>query len=100
MQDTPRFRHQDFTPTEFRRYWSQGIPVVVTGVVFQRTYGPEYFIESFGEKTVTLIECDTGRTRQVKVAEFFCHFGRPDGRTGIWKLKVRFVLASRPPLPT
>jgi hypothetical protein len=49
---------------------------------------------SFGEKAVTLIECETGRTKPSTVAEFFGLFGKSAGRTGIWKIKVRFVLVS------
>jgi hypothetical protein len=85
-RDSPRFRHEDLSDTEFVRHWSYGIPVVVSSLNFQGTWDPAYFIRTFGTKDVTIENCETGETRLSNVAAFFQKFLDPGD--GIWKLKV------------
>jgi len=75
--------------SEFRGHWSNGVPVVVTGVdaQIQGSYGPAYFIAEHGTKKVTLHDCESEKTRSTTVADFFTTFGDPD-RKRTWKLKV------------
>jgi hypothetical protein len=95
FRDVPRFRHWDFPMHEFRHYWAQGIPVVVTHVQMQGTWDPAYFIKAHGEKKVTVVNCETGKPKPIFVADFFKMFieavGKPDG---IWKLKVCLLIAN------
>jgi hypothetical protein len=89
IQDVPRFCHRDFPTHEFQRYWAQGIPVVVTHIQMQGTWGPAYFVKAHGDKKVTLVNCETGKTKPSSVASFFEQFG--DAfifDNDIWKLKV------------
>jgi JmjC domain, hydroxylase len=92
FHDAPRI-HKDqvkFTPEEFRRHWSCGIPVIVTHVQLQGAWDPQYFVTEHGKVDVTLVDCETERTRRATIAEFFGSFGKPEGRTKIEKVKVRF----------
>jgi hypothetical protein len=75
---------------EFRRFWVQGIPVVVTGVQshLQGDWTPDYFIERYGTAKVTLVDCETEGAQQSTVAEFFRNFSAVGGRGQILKLKV------------
>jgi hypothetical protein len=92
LQVVPRFRYQDVSTDKFRRHWEQGTPVVVTGITMQGRWDPEYFMRAHGDKKVTIIECETGKTQSSSVANFFKGFGQPRGRVGIWKLKVCLCL--------
>jgi hypothetical protein len=76
---------------EFQRHWSRGVPVVVTHVQVQGAWDPQYFV---AEHEVTLVDCETGKTRRSSVTEFFGSFGKPERRTNIEKAKVSF----NPPL--
>jgi hypothetical protein len=95
VQETPRFHHQDLKLPEFERYWSHGIPVVITDVKMQGMWDPEYFVQAYGTQMVTLIECETQKTMQRSVAYFFSRFGQLHDGTGIWKLKVCTFFAVR-----
>jgi hypothetical protein len=64
-------RHEDFSMLEFRRYWDQGIPVIVSHVKFQGTWDPAYFAKAHKDKKVTLVNCETGKTKSCTVAAFF-----------------------------
>ena len=92
MHDAPRIRNDQikFTSEEFQRHWSRGVPVVVTHVQLQGAWDPQYFVAEHGKVDVTLVDCETEKTRRATVAEFFGSFGKPDGRTKIEKVKVRF----------
>jgi hypothetical protein len=72
--------------------WSKGLPLVITDVLMQGRWDPQYFIDNYGNKVVTLVNCETGETRQSKVGKFFNLFLHPEERigiwAGIWKLKV------------
>jgi lysine-specific demethylase 3 len=89
-RDSPRFRHEDLSDTEFVRHWSYGIPVVVSSLNFQGTWDPAYFIRTYGKKKATIENCETGETKLSNVATFFQQFLDPGQRDGIWKLKVSF----------
>jgi lysine-specific demethylase 3 len=92
MQEAPKIHHGKLTDDKFRGFWSKGIPVVVTHVELQGTWDPQYFIREYGETEVTLVDCESEKTRKVSLAEFFGSFGNPEGRSKIEKLKVRFVV--------
>ena len=62
--------------------------MVVTDVLLQGMWDPQYFINVFGEEGATIVNCETGQTKKVKVKDYFGWFLKPDERTGIWKLKV------------
>jgi len=49
---------------------------------------PQYFIDAFGEEVATIVNCETGQTKKVKVKEYFGWFLNSGMHTGIWKLKA------------
>jgi hypothetical protein len=77
----------------FERYWSKGIPIVVSDVDSQLRsgWGPAYFIEQYGSTKVKLQDCESPRRDPISstVAQFFRDFGTPVERTSVYKLKVR-----------
>src|ERR1700683_4458700 len=88
-----RYSNQTLKISDFLDQWSKGLPLVVTDVLLQGRWDPQYFIDQFGERKVTLINCETGQERHgYKVKDFFNLFLNPDARTGFWagtwKLKV------------
>jgi len=87
-----RYCHQTLKISNFLHKWSKGLPLVVTNVLMQGHWDPQYFINNFGTKSCTLVNCETGKTRQAKVKKFFELLLHPELRTGIWagtwKLKV------------
>jgi hypothetical protein len=89
--DVPRYSNQSLKVSDFVHDWSQGLPVVISEILFQGTWDPRYFIDAFGEETATIVNCVTGETKKVRVQEYFCGFLNPAERTGIWKLKVAFL---------
>jgi JmjC domain, hydroxylase len=94
LHEAPRI-HNDrvkVTSEEFQHHWSRGVPVVVTHVQLQGAWDPQYFVAhpEHKEVKVTLVDCETGKTRQSTVADFFGSFGKPEGRTKIEKVKVCF----------
>ena len=90
--DAPKFSG-NLEPDELEHHLSQGIPVVVTDINIQGTYGPAYFQQRFGGKPVVLEDCETGKQETSTVFDFFETFGKPwlrDPRK-IVKLKVAYV---------
>jgi lysine-specific demethylase 3 len=79
----------ELTDTEFRRVWSQGAPLVVTGLgeKFGVRWRPEHFREKHGSQTCSIVECQTDASKRVTLGEFFGYFGKYEGRTDTWKLK-------------
>jgi hypothetical protein len=79
---------RDLAP--FERYWSKGIPIVVSDVGFG-DWGPAYFIEQYGGTKVKLQDCENPGHDPISstVAQFFRDFGTPAERTSVYKLKVR-----------
>jgi len=57
-------------------------------VLLQGTWDPQYFIDAFGGKEATIMNCETGQTKKVEVSEYFGWFLNPNKRISIWKLKV------------
>jgi hypothetical protein len=94
LRDAPRIHNDQVkvTSEEFQHHWSRGVPVVVTHVQLQGAWDPQYFVADPEHKKVkvTLVDCETGKTRQSTVADFFGSLGKPKGRTKIEKVKVRF----------
>jgi hypothetical protein len=90
--EVPRHSNQGLNISDFMHDWSRGLPVVITDVLLQGTWDPQYFIDAYGEVGATIVNCETGETRKVKVREYFERFLNPGEFTGIWKLKVRHIL--------
>jgi len=91
--EPPKFS-RSLESSELEEYLRQGIPIVVTDIEIQGDYGPSYFQERFGNKSVVLEHCESGRQIRSTVSKFFETFGKPwlrDSRN-IWKLKVCHVL--------
>jgi hypothetical protein len=86
--EVPRHSNQNLKVSDFLHEWSRGIPVVITNVLLQGTWGPQYFIDAFGEEVATIVNCETGQTKKVKVKEYFGWFLNSGMHTGIWKLKA------------
>jgi hypothetical protein len=96
MQRVPTFHANHISFPEFQRYWGQGIPVVITHVKLQGSWDPEYFIDMFGDKNVTIQNCETGKTRVVLLEKFFRDFGKPREKDAeIWKVKVCYLSLTR-----
>jgi hypothetical protein len=68
--------------------------VVVSEVLIQGSWDPSYFINTFDDEGVTLINCETGETKKSTVKEYFETFLNPTGESGIWKLKVAYQVFS------
>ena len=77
-------------PSSFSSLWTRGVPILVKDVLprFKLTWTPEYFIQQYGDQSCLVIECQTDVNKRVSVREFFEQFGKYDGRTECWKLKV------------
>ena len=80
---------------EFQHYWVQGIPVVVTHIQKQGTYDPAYFMKVYGEKRVTIVNCENGKLKLKSVADFFKMFIKTVGKAnGIWKFKLCLLITN------
>ena len=79
-------------PPSFASLWSLGVPILVKDVLprFKLTWTPEYFMQQYGEQSCLVIECQTDMNKRVSVRQFFEQFGKYEGRTECWKLKVFF----------
>jgi hypothetical protein len=92
VPEVPQYSRQILKISDFMHEWSKGLPLVITDVLMQGRWDPQYFIDNYGNKVVTLVNCETGETRQSKVGKFFNLFLHPEERigiwAGIWKLKV------------
>ena len=77
-------------PPSFTSLWILGVPILVKDVLprFKLTWTPEYFIQQYGDQSCLVIECQTDINKRVSVREFFEQFGKYEGRTECWKLKV------------
>ena len=86
---TKTYTTTELTDAEFRRVWSQGAPLVVTGLgdKFGARWRPEHFREKHGSQTCSIVECQTDASKRVTLGEFFGYFGKYEGRTDTWKLK-------------
>jgi hypothetical protein len=87
-QHVPTFHRSHVNFDEFRKYWRQGIPVVITHLELQGHWDPESFIELFDQVRVTVQDCETGVTQSKMLPEFFSNFGKPKEEAEIWKVKV------------
>ena len=74
----------------FRRLWANGEPFVVTDVnqTLQGSWGPQYFIDVFGDQKVTVVDCETDLQVASTVSDFFRVFGSSSSTKRILKLKV------------
>lgn len=91
---TPRyFTDEELTEEVFRPMWARGEPMVVTGLLpkFKIQWTPKYFTEKYESQGCLILECQTDVNKRITVGEFFSWFGKYDGRTECWKLKVRLV---------
>ena len=80
-------------PPSFSSLWAHGVPILVKDVLprFKLTWTPEYFIQQYGDQSCLVIECQTDINKRVSVRDFFAQFGKYEGRTQCWKLKVRIL---------
>ena len=74
----------------FSSLWIHGVPIMVKDVLprFKLTWTPEYFIQQYGDQSCLVIECQTDTNKRISVRDFFEQFGKYEGRTECWKLKV------------
>jgi [histone H3]-dimethyl-L-lysine9 demethylase len=86
---TKTYTSSELTDAEFRKVWSQGAPLIVTGLgeKFGIRWRPEHFREKHGSQTCSIVECQTDASKRVTVGEFFGYFGKYEDRTDHWKLK-------------
>jgi hypothetical protein len=87
-EEVPRYSNLTLTISDFLHDWCRGLPVVVTNVLLQGRWDPQHFIDHYGSYPVTIINCETGETDNVKVEEYFQRYLHPAEYTGVWKLKV------------
>ena len=85
-----RFANGELTEDNFPAIWALGQPLVVTNVAsnFKIDWSPEYFIEKYNTQGCLVIECQTEVNKRITVGDFFRDFGKYEGRTECWKLKV------------
>jgi lysine-specific demethylase 3 len=89
---TPQyFTDEELTEEVFRPIWQRGEPIVVTGLLpkFKIKWTPEYFMEKYESQACLILECQSDLNKRITVGEFFSWFGKYDGRTECWKLKVK-----------
>lgn len=86
----PRYTVSTLKEDVFIRQWANGIPLVVSGLHdhLQVRWTPEYFMSKYGGQQCIILECQNDSNKKVTVEEFFREFGRYEGRTECWKLKV------------
>ena len=86
---TKTYITSELTEVEFRKVWSLGAPLVVTGLgeKFGIRWRPEHFREKHGAQNCSIVECQTDASKRITVGEFFGYFGKYEGRTEHWKLK-------------
>lgn len=79
---THRFTDGELTEELFRAVWSQGIPLMVTGLLdkFELKWTPEYFMDKYASQTCSIVECQTEQIKRMTVGEFFKMFGKYEGR--------------------
>jgi [histone H3]-dimethyl-L-lysine9 demethylase len=83
----------------FQRVWSEGNPLVVTGILeqMQLKWDPAFFIDNYGDQSATLTDCNSETTRKKSIRDFFSWFGNYEDRDKrCWKLKVRLNLHLQP----
>ena len=85
-----RFANAELTDEVFRQVWALGEPIVVTDLSgkFRVEWSPEYFKHKYGSQSCLILECQTDQNKRISVGEFFGMFGKYEGRTECWKLKV------------
>ena len=66
--------------------------MVIIDMLLQGTWDPQYFIDAYGKVGATIVNCEMGKMRKVKVQEYFERFLNPGEFTSIWKLKVGHTL--------
>jgi lysine-specific demethylase 3 len=86
---TKTYTSSGLTDVEFKKVWSLGAPLVVTGLgeKFGIRWRPEHLREKHGGQNCSIVECQTDASKRVTVGEFFGYFGKYEGRTDHWKLK-------------
>lgn len=84
------FNDSELTEEIFRTRWVTGEPLVVAGLLpkFDIHWSPAYFIEKYQTQSCLILECQTDANKRVTVGDFFSWFGKYEGRTEWWKLKV------------
>ncbi|WVQ70399.1 uncharacterized protein L199_008626 [Kwoniella botswanensis] len=83
-------KDQDLTNDVFDKIWSKGEPLVVDGVdrKLNLGWGPDDFIERFGDEACYVVNCQTNVPRPTTVGKFFEEFKDSKGRNkDILKLK-------------
>lgn len=88
-----RFTDKDLTEEIFRPLWAKGDPLLVTdvGPKLKVDWSPEYFLKNYGMDGCLIVECQSDDlSRRITVGEFFRDFGRYEGRSLCWKLKVSY----------
>jgi len=85
-----RFTDSELTDDVFRPIWAKGEPLLVTDLLekFKIQWTPEYFLEQYNTQSCLILECQTDENKRVTVGEFFSWFGKYEGRSDCWKLKV------------
>lgn len=84
------FEDSALTEERFARLWAKGAPLVVTDLSkkFHLEWTPEYFMTTYGQQNCIILHCQRDANKRVTVGEFFSWFGKFEGRTDCWKLKV------------
>lgn len=81
----------ELSDDQFRAVWSQGRPLVVTGLLgnFKIDWTPEYFMHYYEKTQCSVLECHTNENKYISVGEFFAQFGKQrEYDAESWKLKV------------
>lgn len=83
------FRFEQVTRDVFRSMWANGVPFVVTGLQerLKLPWTPQYFMDTYGDQSCLIIECQDDTNQTTTVRDFFSQFGQHSSRKGCWKLK-------------
>ncbi|KAJ7067853.1 hypothetical protein C8F01DRAFT_1115998 [Mycena amicta] len=85
-----RFTDVELTEDVFRHLWARGEPLLVkdVGKKLKHPWTPEFLSANYGTQSCVTIECQTEKSRNTTVKDFFDTFGKYDDRQNeCWKVK-------------
>jgi hypothetical protein len=87
---TRLFADGELSEDAFRALWARGDPLVIGGLLSKLAlpWSPAWFVAKYGTQACKIVDCQTEKSKDTHVADFFATFGHytPDRRQ--WKLKV------------
>lgn len=89
-----KISHKHFDSSFYAQHCGNGVPIVVTGVEMQGSWGAADLARKF-PGPVEIVDCETEKKANSTVEKFFCDFGGFKARKTIFKLKVALPISDR-----